>query len=200
MLYAWASSTRFTSILLLGILLANCLYLASQAITSTSGAIIAFIVGLFTSAVAFVVGLALGFYWKDRRRLVALSFALIFPIASFLTVLIASSFTTERQSQAYALVIAQALEQHRADHAAYPATLEQLIPDYLMDLREPKSIWGWLYEANEEGFLLGYGLILTGQDTVFFTLIHKHRTGFIRIHSCILLTCHPPHSRPTRNF
>lgn len=117
---------------------------------------IAFIIGLFTSAVAFVVGLALALYWKNRRRLVALGFALIFPIASFLTVTVASSYTPERQSQAYALVIADALEQYRADHAAYPSTLHMLAPDYLIELREPKSIWGWLYEANEEGFLLGY--------------------------------------------
>lgn len=149
-------STTLTCILLLGILIANCVCLASQAVTSTYGALIAFIIGMFTSALAFIVGLALAFYWRERRRLVALAFALIFPIASFLSVTVASGYTPERQSQAYALVIAQALEQYRVDHAVYPETLEQLIPDYLMDLREPKSIWGWLYEANEEGFLLGY--------------------------------------------
>lgn len=145
-----------TCILLLGILITNCLYLASQAIISSSGSMIAFIIGLLTSAVAFIGGLALAFYWRDRRRLVALTFALTFPIASYLTFLVASSFTPERQSQAYALVIADALEQYRVDHAVYPETLDQLLPDYLMDLREPKSIWGWLYEAKENSFLLGY--------------------------------------------
>lgn len=167
--------TTLTCILLLGILLANCLYLASQAITGSSGSMIAFIIGLFTSAVAFIGGLALAFYWRDRRRLVALAFALTFPITSYLTFLIASGYTPERQSEAYALVIAQALEQYRVDHAVYPETLEQLIPDYLMDLREPKSIWGWLYEANAERFLLGY---VSGVERFgYFVMIFEAQSG-----------------------
>ncbi len=102
------------------------------------------------------MSIALGFYWRGRQRIFAFTFAVIFPVVSFLTIILVGRFSPESLIKEYGVVIAQQLDQYRADHGKYPETLEQLMPTYLTELREPKIVWGWLYVATSDSFTLGY--------------------------------------------
>jgi type II secretory pathway pseudopilin PulG len=133
-----------------------CLLVGAVSASGGYGGILGFLVTMFTSAAALVAGVFLAALLKGKRKLVSILIGVVFPIALFLSVLAGAGFSPELQSQSYAAVIAAQLDEYRSDKGYYPGALEELVPDYLADLREPKTIWGWLYTATEDTFTLGY--------------------------------------------
>ena len=140
----------------LGILAVACLFAGSLAASGGLGGAIALYLGLLSLIFVVPVCLALGFYWKGRCRLLPLLFLLIYPTAVFVSIMFADRFSPESRREAYLEVVAQQLDWYRADHGRYPESLDQLIPTYLDNLREPETVWGWLYVATDDGFSLGY--------------------------------------------
>lgn len=89
--------------------------------------------------VAFVIGAGLGVYLYAHRDTDAIE-----------------------ATKARGDVIVAALERHRAEHDAYPATLQQLVPQHLDSV--PQPVWGpaWSYRAFQDG--AHAELTVTGQD------------------------------------
>jgi hypothetical protein len=52
--------------------------------------------------------------------------------------------------------IAAALESYHDDTGKYPERIEELVPVYITEIVQPKSIWGWLYSVDGDDFALGY--------------------------------------------
>ena len=52
--------------------------------------------------------------------------------------------------------ILSALAQYRANHGRYPGALGELVPEYLNDLAQPGTTWGWLYTSDGNDFTIGY--------------------------------------------
>ena len=69
------------------------------------------------------------------------------------------------------LILALALERYRADHAAYPPTLDELVPDYLERLpREPTQDLAYGYKQVGEEFTLGCPAVTAYGPLVDWTL------------------------------
>ncbi len=57
------------------------------------------------------------------------------------------------------LILAKALDTFFEENGYFPETLDQLIPNYITDLNEPESMWGWLYHVDDSNhYTLGYVL------------------------------------------
>lgn len=140
----------------LGIIAVACLFFGSISILGGYAIGIAFYLGLISLIFVIPMCLVFALYWKGRRRFLPLLFLLIYPITVSISIVVADRFSPESRREAYGEVIAQQLDRYRADYGNYPETLDQLVPSYLDDLKEPETVWGWLYVATDDGFSLGY--------------------------------------------
>ena len=52
--------------------------------------------------------------------------------------------------------VALALDKYFIDIGSYPNSLDDLVTDYIDDLKPPKTHWGWMYKLEGEEFILGY--------------------------------------------
>jgi hypothetical protein len=102
------------------------------------------------SGVSFVVVL-------DRwRKLGGLIIAIGIPLTLYASLEVGFPYSPNEIIHRNGEEIARALNNYYVDSKAYPQTLSELVPNYLSDLKEPKSIWGWLYVGNDDDFTLGY--------------------------------------------
>lgn len=111
---------------------------------------------VFASVAAVLVGLFLGILLRGRRRLFAGAIVFLFPLAIFFSMEVGRINSSESMTEEQAIVIAHALDQYHADNGHFPETLGELVPQYLTGLKEPSTLWGWLYMANEKDFSIGY--------------------------------------------
>ncbi len=139
-----------------GLLLVACGSIASLSASDGLGGAVAFMLSVYTTIVALTAGLLLLISLRGRRKLMALIIALVYPAGLFACAIIANDYSPEALSRKYADVIGQQLDQYHSDKGQYPTELAELVPVYLDDLREPKSLWGWLYKATQDEFTLGY--------------------------------------------
>jgi hypothetical protein len=106
--------------------------------------------------VALISGIVLFVLLEGKRKLFGVVLALAFPMMLFLSISIGDSLSWESKTESDGKLIAEALEQYRAENGVFPQSLDELIPTYLSELNEPQSVWGWLYTATADIFTLGY--------------------------------------------
>jgi hypothetical protein len=111
---------------------------------------------VFASVAAVLAGLLLAIVLRRRRKSFASLIVLLFPLAIFFSMEVGRINSSESMTGEQAIVIARALNQYRADNGHYPEALDKLVPQYLTNLKEPSTLWGWLYTANEKDFSIGY--------------------------------------------
>ena len=112
---------------------------------------------LFGSVAAVCAGISLAFCLKHWRKVAGLIVAVGFPLALFASLKIASPYSPDQVIHRNGeTIIAKALNEYYADNKTYPQSLNELVPNYLSDLREPKTLWGWLYVGDNKDFTLGY--------------------------------------------
>lgn len=138
-----------------GLLLLVCIFLILEiAMDLLLGVIFVFI---FTSLVAFLCGIYLSFSLPGWRKLTGLLVGLVFPVILFI-----SSDTIGRYFEPDSIIkrngdtIAVALNEYHIDKGIYPENLEDLVPTYIDDLKDPGTMWGWLYVSDKDDFTLGY--------------------------------------------
>jgi MFS family permease len=112
---------------------------------------------LFGLIVAVFSGIFLAISLDGWRKAAGLVVAIGIPLALFASMEAAFPYspnqTIRRNGEE---IIAKALNEYHIDKKAYPQSLDELVPKYLSDLREPKTLWGWLYTGDNEDFTLGY--------------------------------------------
>lgn len=138
-----------------GLLLLICLYLIIEmAMGMLLGVIFVF---LYTCLVSFLCGVYLLFSLPGWRKPVGLLVGLAFPIILFI-----SSDTIGRYFEPDSIIkrsgdtIVMALNEYYSDQGRYPEKLDDLVPTYLAELKEPGTMWGWLYLVEKDNFTLGY--------------------------------------------
>ena len=105
---------------------------------------------------ALIASALLALFLPGWRKLVAVLLVIVFPVALFASIQIGDAYSWERIAEKNGVVVAQALNRYHADHLTYPKALTELVPTYLDNLREPRTVWGWLYTATRDEFSLGY--------------------------------------------
>lgn len=113
---------------------------------------------LIAGAIAAIIsGYVLALSLNGLKRLIGVMFALAIPFTLLISFFIGNQYSpvavTRRNGDT---IIAEALKRYYTDHHTYPASLSDLQPDYLDDLHEPSSLWGWLYVGDGTDYSLGY--------------------------------------------
>ncbi|MCA9905779.1 MAG: hypothetical protein KC547_18110, partial [Anaerolineae bacterium] len=134
------------------LLVVVCVLVGAYSTAGGLGVGVALMLSLYSTIIALVTGLVLAFELRGKRKRVAILISVIYPIMLFLSIVIGSQLSPEIAWRNFAAVIAQRLDQYRADYGRFPATLDDLVPLYLDDLREPTTVWGWLYTGSESAF------------------------------------------------
>ena len=139
------------------LLLLCCGWVIMATIYDDALGIIAFIQILFGAGAAIFSGVLLAFALKQWRKVTGLIVAIGIPLALYASFEIASPYSPDQVIRRNGEeIIAKALNEYYIDNKAYPQSLDELVPIYVSDLREPKTIWGWLYTGNSKDFTLGY--------------------------------------------
>ncbi len=120
------------------------------------GGIVAFIEVLLAVGPAFGAGLWLLGSLQGWRKLAGLLVGLIFPLALFVSLSTSSNYSPSALREKNGESIARALVQYRVDQGTYPETLGELVPEYIDQIRDPETVWGWLYKVKADEFILGY--------------------------------------------
>lgn len=119
--------------------------------------VVALIQILFGSGAAVFSGISLVFVLKRWKKVVGLVVAFGVPLALYTSLEVAFPYSPNQILRRNGeLIIARALNEYYIDNKTYPQTLNELVPNYINDLREPKSVWGWLYTGDDKDFTLGY--------------------------------------------
>jgi hypothetical protein len=118
--------------------------------------IIVFVQILYGSGAALLSGLALALVLKLWKKLIGLIVAIGIPFALYACLEIAFPYSSDQVIRKNGEFVAKALNEYYADNKTYPQSLSEIVPNYVSDLKEPKSIWGWLYMGDDKNFTLGY--------------------------------------------
>ncbi len=141
----------------LGFLVAACCWLVVLTVFGDwPGAIIAIIEAFAAIGPAIGAGLWLLWSLNGRRKLIGLLVGIVFPVVLLASLSASQSYTPTALREKNGESIAQALARYRSSKGTYPQKLDELVPVYIDDLQEPETIWGWLYKANGNEFILGY--------------------------------------------
>jgi hypothetical protein len=118
--------------------------------------VIVFIQIIFASGAAILSGIALVLFLDQWNKLVGILMATGIPLALFGSLQLAFPYSPDQIIRNHGEEIAGKINSYHLDKGAYPDALDELVPNYLSELNEPGTIWGWLYTANKEDFTLGY--------------------------------------------
>lgn len=118
--------------------------------------IVALVQTFFGSGAAVLSGLSLAVVLDRWRKLVGLIIAIGVPLTLYASLEVGFPYSPNEIIHRNGEAIARALNDYYVDNKTYPQDLSELVPNYLSDLKEPKSIWGWLYVGNDDDFTLGY--------------------------------------------
>jgi hypothetical protein len=138
------------------LLILVCLSLAYDASLGNLALLAAILTAIAASGSALVAAIWMARSLSPWRKVAALLMSIGFPFALFASIQLGSAHSPESMAQKNAKVIAQALSQYRAAKGEYPPNLEALVPEYVSDLREPRTMWGWLSIPTGDDYTLGY--------------------------------------------
>jgi hypothetical protein len=113
---------------------------------------------LISGAIAAIIcGYVLILYLKGIKKFVGVIFVLLIPLTLLISFFIGSENSPDARARRNGkTLVAGALQRYYTNHHTYPASLSDLQPDYLDDLHEPSSLWGWLYHGEGTDYSLGY--------------------------------------------
>lgn len=115
-----------------------------------------FIIFLISTASALVSGVFLGLYLTGWKRLSGILIGIGFPFVMLISMDFGMYFDPDSIIERNGDTIAGALNKYHSDQGRYPEKLDELVPAYLAELKEPGTMWGWLYIAGTDDFTLGY--------------------------------------------
>jgi hypothetical protein len=108
------------------------------------------------SAAALLSGIFLGFHLIGWRKLTGILIGIGFPFVMFISIDLGMYFDPDSIIKRNGDTIIGALNEYHSDQGRYPEKLDDLVPTHLAELKEPGTMWGWLYIAEKENFTLGY--------------------------------------------
>ncbi|MEP7285138.1 MAG: hypothetical protein ABI947_05145 [Chloroflexota bacterium] len=124
---------------------------------AVSDDLIAFLVAISVVPImALSAALILLVFLPGKRKLFAGVIVLTIPISIWLSIEVGSTFSPDAIIEQDARTIAQALVQYHSVYKTYPKTLKELVPQYIANLHEPTTLWGWVYKTTEDTFFIGY--------------------------------------------
>jgi hypothetical protein len=152
-----------------------CVAFAIFSFTDSAGGVIAFLLAMAASLAALVASLILAATLNGNRKFAAGVMAVLFPVTLFLSSTRGIGSSPEKRN---GQVVVEALEAYHAENGAYPQWLHELMPTYLADLKEPSTIWGWLYfpDVNADEFTLAY-VTRVGQWVLYSFDAYRSNTG-----------------------
>ncbi len=108
---------------------------------------------LLAIIIVFSSGAGMVVLTPKRRRLFAAIVGVGLPLIVFVVI-----YFNPRQVRLLEdmRLVANAIEAYQADHGEYPETLEELVPNYIDDLREPPTFWEWFYRRGENSYRFAY--------------------------------------------
>lgn len=115
-----------------------------------------FFVFVLATIVALLSGIFLGAYLTRWQKLFGLFIGLGFPLIMLLSIYLGLYFDPDSIIERNGDAIAGALYEYHTDKGLYPENLEDLVPTYIDDLKDPGTMWGWLYVSTKDDFTLGY--------------------------------------------
>jgi hypothetical protein len=158
----WRKASLALVLILLILLLVGCqIGIASIWDVATDGLGGIFLWGL-TSVVGIASAIQLGWSLPGKRKLVALAFAVVVPVSMRGAHTIGTygqwgmlpTVVTEQRAEA----VNRAIQRYHKQNGAYPRTLTDLTPRYLVYIPNPLIIPGqtWCYEGGDSHYRLGY--------------------------------------------
>jgi len=117
--------------------------------------VLGFIQLLFTGGTSILAGLFLVGFLPGLRKLFSLAL-IISPVIMFVCLDYGMSFSPNAIIEKNGEEVALALEDYFIDNGSYPDYLDKLVPNYIDNLKQPNTHWGWLYKLEGEDYVLGY--------------------------------------------
>jgi hypothetical protein len=149
---------RWPLIIGFGLLLIVCLWTALIS-TQVWRDVYTDIAGFFVSIVVIIAGFVMLVLLPKWRKTVVLIVSIMFPLLFWQSILTGAENSFDTLTRKNGVLIVQALKAYHVDNHAYPATLEELAPMYMVAVPDdPQSPGGWLYRLTSDDFELGYVL------------------------------------------
>jgi len=111
---------------------------------------------LFASGTSILAGIFLVGFLPSYRKLFSLILIIVSPIIMYLCIDIGLYYSPTSIIERNGEELAVALETYNFDNDSYPENLEDLVPNYIEDVKSPNTIWGWLYKLDGDEYILGY--------------------------------------------
>lgn len=108
---------------------------------------------LFGCIAALISGVFLLTSLIGKRKLVGVLVIIFIPSLLFSSVFLGDKFSKINTDRA---AVIQAIKKYHSENAIYPDSLHDLVPEYIEDLSDPLTTWGWLYLAEADQFSFGY--------------------------------------------
>lgn len=121
--------------------------------TDGLGAVIGFLNTLFGSIVIFFSGIVLLTVLPGKRKWVGVLVIIILPTLYISSVFLGDHFSKINRDRD---AVVKAINKYHVQNGIYPESLDELVPEYIEDLRSPLTTWGWLYLAETDQFSFGY--------------------------------------------
>lgn len=140
---------------MLGIVIQIALFAWSLYSPSLGLGILGLIQLIFVGGTSVLGGFSLILLLPKLRKLFSLVL-FISPVIIFVLLTYGMRFSPNAIIENNGLKVADALESYFVDNGNYPASLDYLVPNYIDDLNEPNTHWGWLYSLEGDRYALGY--------------------------------------------
>jgi hypothetical protein len=161
----WVSRSTTVGIV---VLLASCIPLAVLSSRGGLGPPLAFYPLAWAAVTAAIAGLLLLWSLPGRKKAAGLFLVVVLPALLLAAIFSGESRSPESITERKGMVIVDALQAYHRDNGYYPASLDELQPEYLNIVPdEPPFIWGWLYTVKNGTFYLGY---VAGVDSLGYSV------------------------------
>jgi hypothetical protein len=136
------------------------------------GGVIAFALGVVFAGALLVTALALVIYLPGKRKFFALIPSVLFPLGVAVSIVLGNSFSPDTATRNHRDALVNALQRYHQNTGTYPQSLDQLVPQYLTEIEESRTMWGWLYLATPNRYSLGYVMGVDWDYFICFSTSH----------------------------
>lgn len=133
-----------------------CIPVMNTASIGGLGGVFSFIVAILSAGTAVLASVLLLIRLPGRHKLFVGVLLLLFPVALLLSFQAGDAASPKVKIRSDGEIVVQALHTYHIAYGHYPVTLAELVPRFLSDLKQPETVWGWLYQTEEQEFSLGY--------------------------------------------